>query len=100
MSKYKRNVKRLKTVQIVLVAVCILAFAVYGYFLFRPKITGYTVRDECGPIGGTVSHSIDDVDACTNACNAYCKSLDKEYFDSSFDEAFNECNSCKCQCQE
>ena len=100
MSKYSNNVNRLKKLQVFLAAACLLALAVYGFVITRPTITSYVVKDECGPIGGTISHSIDDHDTCANACNAYCGSLDKEYYSSKFEENNIECHSCDCKCKE
>ena len=97
---YKSRINRLKRIQLVLVIVCVLAIAVYGFIITRPEITSYVVKDECGPIGGTISHPIDDEDACSNACRAYCLSLEKKFHDSDFKLRFDECNSCNCECEE
>ena len=98
--KYRTLVRNLKALQILLVLLCVLAFAGYGYFLFRPDITSYAIKDECGPIGGRISHSIEDVDVCNNACNAYCTSKDKGLDSSEFKEYTTKCNSCTCFCSE
>ena len=100
MSKYSKRVKKLKRMQLILVAACVVAFLIWIVIFTRPEISEYDLRDECGPIGGTISHSIDDEDACINFCNANCQSLDKEYHSSQFSLRTLECNSCKCFCKE
>ncbi len=101
MSKYSKKVKKKQNIQLVLIAVLVLALAVWVYAITRPTVTEYTIRDECGPIGGAFSHTIDDADACVNACSAYCQSLELEYYDSEFSLAEGEtCNSCACECKE
>jgi hypothetical protein len=100
MSKYQKKILRLKKIQIILIILCLVASAIYLYFITKPEVTKFTVDDECGPIGGTVSHSIDDDDSCSNACNAYCISMQKKYKKSSFKFELNACNTCTCYCQE
>ena len=100
MSTYRDQVNRLKKVQVALVIICIIIFAVYLYFVRKPSITGYIVKDECGPIGGTVSHPIDDVDTCMNKCRADCLSYGKEYHRSEFTIKDPDCNLCECFCKD
>lgn len=100
MSKYSKNVKKMQLMQVALIAVCIVALVIWLIIFTRPKLVEYTVPDECGPIGGSISHSIDDSDACMNACSAYCQSLKQEYHDSAFEESTLECHSCVCECKE
>lgn len=100
MSKYSSRVKKLERVQLVLIAVCVIALIIWAIVFTRPKVTEYNIKDECGPIGGSVSHSIDDDDSCVNICSAYCQSLVKKYHDSEFTLSALECNSCKCYCKE
>ena len=98
--EYSHKITFLKNLQIILAVVCVVAIGIYIYFITRPIITAYSIEDECGPIGGTVSHPIDDEDTCSNACNAYCLSLKKSYDHSSF--AYNlekGCNNCDCFCK-
>jgi len=96
---YKNKIRLLKNLQIVLIVVCLVALVAYFYFITKPTITAYSVADECGPIGGTISHPIDDEDSCTNVCRAYCLSLKKDYHDSKFTLNILECNDCKCFCK-
>jgi hypothetical protein len=101
MSKsYKKQVQRLKRLQAILMIVCLLVFISYAYFITRPKISSYDVKDECGPIGGTISHPIDDEDACDNICGATCLSKDKLFHKSKFVLKDPECNICTCYCKE
>ena len=97
---YKKSVRRRQMVQLVLVIVCIAAISAYFLFVTRPVITGHAVRDECGPIGGTISHSINDKDECINVCRAYCLSLKDEYYDVNFELLNEKCNSCECFCKK
>ena len=80
--------------------VCIFVIIGYLYYLTRPTITQNTLIDECGPIGGTISHSIDDDDSCSNMCRAYCKSTQKEFHDTDFTLKGVGCNDCECYCKE
>ncbi|MBN2368108.1 hypothetical protein JXC34_03740 [Candidatus Woesearchaeota archaeon] len=98
--KYTASVKRMQAVQILLAVVCIAALMAYVFFLTRPSVTSFVIKDECGPIGGRISHSIDDQDVCNNACNAYCNSVDKKFQKGEFEERLNQCNRCECFCAE
>ena len=100
MSRYSKKVRQLQRIQLVAVITLLVAFIIFAYFIFRPKITKYDVRDDCGQIGGQVSHLIDDEFACKNACTAYCLSLDKEYHKSEFTLKDPQCNECGCFCKE
>ncbi len=100
MSNYKKIIKKRKRTQLMLIAVLVLFLSAYGFFITRPEIKSYEIIDECSPIGGTVSHPIDDVDSCANACNAYCLSLDEKYHDIKFEQKFEGCNNCTCYCKE
>jgi len=98
--RYSKKVKKLQNIQSTLIIICLLAIAVFFIFRFKPEITEYDVEDVCGPIGGAISHSIDDEDACRNACSAKCLSFEKEYHDSDFFENTLEgCHTCTCYCK-
>ena len=100
MDRYHKKVRQMQKLQIILVIVCLIAGAVFIYFATRPNIIEYSVPDECGPIGGSVSHTLDDADACANACNAYCLSLKQTYATSAFEAVPGRCNDCRCYCEE
>jgi len=100
MSRYKNKIKFLQTLQVVLIVACVLALAGFAIMVNKPKVSKYNVKDECGPIGGSISHSIDDIDACKNACKAYCQSMKKEFHDSSFEQNIEICNTCTCYCKD
>jgi hypothetical protein len=97
--KYKNRIKLLQSLQILLFIICILAFIFYLYKITRPEITLYIIKDECGPIGGSISHSIGDEDTCYNRCNADCISLKKEISSSQIILKQTECNICNCYCK-
>ncbi len=98
MSRYSEKIKKLQLVQSVLIIVCVIGMAIFFYYLLKPKITSYQIKDECGPIGGAISHSLDDEDSCTNACNAYCVSIEKRYHEGRFTQNLEGCNLCDCSC--
>ena len=100
MDKYHKKVKLMQNLQIFLVVVCLIAAGIFMYIATRPNIIRYDLEDECGPIGGSVSHTLDDADACQNACNAYCLSLKHTYETSVFTLAEGGCNKCECYCEE
>jgi len=100
MGNYSKKVKRLQQIQLVSILVLLIAFISVYMFINRPELTKYVVRDECGEIGGAVSHSIDDTDACVSACTAYCQSFQKEYHKSKFIESTLSCHTCDCTCSE
>ena len=96
--KRRSGVKKQQRLQVVLLGVCILALFLYVLFVTRPKITVYVIKDECGPIGGIISHPINDGDSCNNICRAQCLSWEQEFHSSEF--IVNEpCNTCKCDCK-
>jgi len=98
--RYSKKVKKMQKLQAVLIVVCIIAMAIFFIYKFKPELTEYDIRDECGPIGGAISHSIDDGDACKNACTARCLSFDKEYHSTDFLENNLEgCHTCTCFCK-
>jgi len=98
--KYHDKVERQKHIQIILITMCLIAILLYVYFLTKPKITEYALQDECGPIGGSILHSIRDTDSCANACSAYCLSVKKELHKSDFNiREGPQCNSCLCYCK-
>ena len=99
MSRYADRVKKLKLLQASLIIICVLGIAFFFYYLLKPKVVEYPLKDECGPIGGAISHSIDDEDTCGNACSAYCQSTGKSYHDSKFTMIPEACNQCTCQCE-
>ena len=100
MSEYKKRINKLKKFQIIIVLILVVAGLVYFYLVSRPKISVYNVPDSCMPIGGSISHSIGDEDACNNACNAYCYSLKKEKVKSEFLLRLGpQCNLCTCYCK-
>ena len=99
-SSYDKRIKTLKYVQIILIVVLVSTFFYYFFKVTSPNVTGYVVKDECGPIGGRISHSINDNDGCSNACRAYCLSLQEVYSDSKFELKSEGCNTCNCFCQE
>ena len=100
MASYKQRVDTLKRVQLVLIVICIIAIIGFAFWINKPTITGYAIVDECGPIGGRISHLIDNEDACKNACRAQCLSLDKEYESHDFTENPGVCHECECKCKE
>ena len=100
MSKYTKKIHKLQLIQTILIIICVIALAIYFYFISRPVITSFNITDECGPIGGTISHPIKDEDVCRNICNAYCRSVDKEFHDSYFELSGIGCNLCTCYCKE
>ncbi len=96
--KYHENVEFLKRIQIALIVICVVALVAYLYFLFQPKITKFVISDECGPISGSIMHSIKDEDACSNSChNQYC-TKGKEFLKSEFTLSMP-CNTCICYCK-
>jgi hypothetical protein len=100
MSKYAKKVKRMKAIQAVLVLACLVLTAGYIYYLNRPVVVSYQLQDECVPIGGQISHSLDDEDICANACNAYCTSVKKTFKKVEFlARSGPECNYCNCLCK-
>jgi hypothetical protein len=100
MASYKKRVKQLQNMQMILVIVCVIALLIYSYFMLRPKVTEYNVNDECGPIGGRISHTIAEDDMCRNACTANCVAWEKEYHDHEFIGNNETCNICTCYCKE
>ena len=98
MSSYSERIKRLKMIQAALIVVLIVMVIGYVYYVNRPAITVYERDDQCGPIGGIVSHEIDNADSCANACTATCLSRDTEFHDSAFELRDPECNDCTCYC--
>ncbi len=100
MSKYTKKIHKLQLIQTILIIICLIAIAVYFFFITRPVVTAYNITDECGPIGGTISHPIKDEDVCRNICNAYCRSIEKEIHDSYFELNGIGCNLCTCYCKE
>ncbi|MCM2325673.1 MAG: hypothetical protein NDI94_04365 [Candidatus Woesearchaeota archaeon] len=99
MSKYSDKVKKLQVLQMILVVVCLGLIVFFIISMLKPKIVKYEVKDECGPIGGSISHSIDDDDSCSNACSAYCLSLQKGFHESAFIASNRTCNTCDCFCK-
>src|SRR3990170_3386152 len=95
---YRQRINLLKNIQLILVIACVIAVAAYGYFITRPEIIFYELKDECGPIGGSISHPLDDEDACGNACLAYCLSRKMQIHDSKFVLRDPKCNMCTCYC--
>jgi hypothetical protein len=99
-SESTKSVERMKLIQIVLIVLCVIIFIAYIFFITRPKLTQYTITDDCGPIGGQVSHTVGNTDTCSNKCTAHCLSLKKEYHDSSFEAREGPiCNLCVCNCK-
>jgi hypothetical protein len=97
--KYSQNVELMKKVQVFLLILCLAAVAAYLYFLFQPEITRFEIKDECGPISGTIMHSIKDTDSCSNAChNQYC-TKGKQVLRTEFNATLP-CNTCICYCKE
>ena len=92
-ASYRKRVNLLKNVQLILVILCIVMLLVYLYYITRPKLSSYDLKDECGPIGGSISHPLDDTDSCSNACLAYCTSIEKKLHDSKFELKDPQCNS-------
>ncbi len=99
--KYKEQINKLKHIQFGLFLVCIIILIGYIYFITRPKLTKYTLTDECGPIGGAVLHSISDIDYCDNICYSHCLSMEKGYYKTDFEKRDSpECNLCNCYCKD
>ena len=101
LTKYQKRIKNKIFLQNILVVICILVLILLIYLKLKPEITGFAVKDECGPIGRTISHSIGDEEACKNVCNSACKSFEFKYHDSIF--IYNNeimCNNCTCLCKE
>jgi hypothetical protein len=96
--KYHDHVESLKKAQIVLAAICLVLLVFYIYYVTKPKITSYELKDECGPISGSVMHSINNQDSCSNACNAYCLSKKITFSDAEFTVVVP-CNTCMCRCK-
>ncbi|MBN1503277.1 hypothetical protein JW930_07095 [Candidatus Woesearchaeota archaeon] len=97
---YSKKVKQRILVQNVLIVVCLLSIAVFFYLKLRPSFVTYAVRDECGPLGGTISHSIGSEDECANACKAACQSYEQKYKNMEFSSSPGTCNNCTCICKE
>ncbi|MFH2020656.1 MAG: hypothetical protein ABIJ34_04530 [archaeon] len=100
MKKYEQQIKMLKRLQLALLAVCVIGAGIILFLNTRPELSSYLVKDDCGPIGGAISHSIDDEDSCMNGCTANCLSLKQTYYDSKFDLSSLGCNSCNCTCKQ
>ncbi|MFH0874689.1 MAG: hypothetical protein V1859_02040 [archaeon] len=101
LKNYKNNIKNRIFIQNLLIFICIAAIAALLFFQLRPKVVVVSNRDECGPIGNTISHTINSEDTCINSCRSACKSYKYEYFKSKF--IYNKemvCNNCTCYCTE
>jgi hypothetical protein len=100
MDRYHTRVRLMQNLQTLGIVILLIAGAVFLYIATRPEIIRYDIPDECGPIGGSISHTLDDADSCQNACNAYCLSLKHTYETSRFELVENACNTCECYCEE
>jgi hypothetical protein len=97
--KYNQSIELMKKVQILLIILCIAALTAYLYYILQPKITLFEIVDECGPISGSIMHSIKDLDTCSNACrNQYC-TKGKQVFKTEFNVSLP-CNKCICYCRD
>jgi hypothetical protein len=97
--KYMHHVELMKKAQLILIIICVIAIAAYLYYIFQPKVTVFEIKDECGPISGSIMHSIKDEDSCTNACrNQYC-TKGKQVLKAKFELSLP-CNTCMCYCRE
>jgi len=100
-NNYRKRIQGQKNLQLVLIGICLLLIAVYLFYITRPKITRYAIRDECTAVGGNIFHFIKDEDNCANACRAHCSSLDKQFDKSDFAAGGLNCtNTCSCYCQD
>ena len=97
---YGKRIESLKRLQLALIFICVAGIFAYILFITKPEITAYAIKDECGPIGGSISHSIDDEDTCGNACSAYCLSMGEKFHKSAFEIKGLECNKCDCLCKK
>jgi len=59
----------------------------------------YPIKDECGPIYGSVYHSIKDEAVCRIKCRGTCESLDIEFVSSKFVDNGLRCHDCNCTCR-
>jgi hypothetical protein len=99
-SNYKKKIKKKILLQNILILLCLLGLAYFLFTIFKPEITTYAVKDSCGPIGNTISHSIDDQESCQNACNSVCKSFGLNFHKSEFLYMKEvTCNNCTCLCK-
>jgi hypothetical protein len=59
----------------------------------------YSIKDECGPIQGSIFHSIENNDTCRIRCRNTCESLDKEFVSIRFVDKGIYCHECNCTCR-
>ncbi|MBT3464834.1 hypothetical protein HN451_07610, partial [archaeon] len=96
---FKKHVKKLIYIQTFLIVVLLVALAYFSYQkFFINEITIEYAKDECGPIGGRISHSLKNEGECDNMCHAICSSKDKELKESLFDFKTTPCYTCECHC--
>ena len=96
---FQKHVKRLILLQTILIAVLLLAlsYVIYTKF-FVKEIKVEFAKDECGPIGGRISHSIKNEGECDNMCHAICTSKQLDVKESIFDFKTQPCYTCECHC--
>ncbi|MBD3203370.1 hypothetical protein GF327_03690 [Candidatus Woesearchaeota archaeon] len=100
-ASYKKKIKKKIYLQNILILICVVLLGYLVYAKFRPEIVKVPVKDDCGPIGNTISHLISDNEDCVNACSSACKSFGHVYYKSKF--IYNNevrCNNCTCQCKK
>ncbi|MBU0757706.1 MAG: hypothetical protein KKF44_06560 [Nanoarchaeota archaeon] len=99
--RYAAWVRQRTRMQTVLLIILVCVLILFVYVKMKPVITELPVKDSCGPIGNTISHSIGDSDMCENSCDSACRSFELKFYKSRFvykNEAG--CNDCICQCKE
>ena len=100
MTNSKARIQKKMHIQAALLVICFVCLGVFAYLRFRPNVTGFVIADECGPIGNSVSHSIDDIGQCENICKVNCEGEQKTYHHSVFKLGGLGCNECACFCRE
>ncbi|MFH1638389.1 MAG: hypothetical protein ABIB71_08240 [Candidatus Woesearchaeota archaeon] len=68
--------------------------------IFSSDMEEYGLKDQCGPIMGSILHTIDDEGSCIQKCKINCLSKDKEYGKVEFKKEVDACNICTCYCKE
>ncbi len=97
--RYDKSINSRILLQNILIIICIAAHVFLVSRQFRREKVVIPLKDECGPIGQTISHSIDNDEACQNNCYAACTSMDHTY--SGHEYIYNNeiaCNNCTCVC--
>lgn len=98
--RYSKDIKKRILFQNIMIGVCLVAVFVFLYLRLKPVLITYALKDECGPIGGTVSHTIDEEGGCQNACRSACESYGHTYYSSKFEFVAVGCHNCTCVCRK